>query len=73
MEPEDSENFRRAITPSTKAFYAETSGNPKLDVIDFQAVADIAHAAWNGRDIVSFNEEESAIAEEVLFVVSRSG
>lgn len=45
VEPEDPENFRRAITPRTKALYAETSGNPKLDVIDFQAVADIAHAA----------------------------
>jgi len=45
VEPEDPENFRQAITPRTKALYAETSGNPKLDVIDFQAVADIAHAA----------------------------
>ncbi|MFX4263506.1 homocysteine synthase [Pelotomaculum propionicicum] len=45
VEPEEPDNFRRAITPRTKALYAETSGNPKLDVIDFQAVADIAHAA----------------------------
>lgn len=29
--------------------------------------------SWNGREIVPFNEEESAFAEEVLFVVSRSG
>ena len=45
VDPSDPENFRRAITPGTKALYAESSGNPKLDVIDFQAVADIAHAA----------------------------
>lgn len=45
VDPEDPENFRREIKPRTKAFYAETSGNPKLDVVDFQAVADIAHAA----------------------------
>ncbi|OPZ95031.1 MAG: Methionine gamma-lyase [Planctomycetes bacterium ADurb.Bin412] len=45
VDPEDPQNFRRAITPRTKALYAETSGNPKLDVIDFQAVADIAHEA----------------------------
>jgi O-acetylhomoserine (thiol)-lyase len=45
VDPEAPENFRRAITPRTKALYAETSGNPKLDVIDFQAVADIAHDA----------------------------
>lgn len=29
--------------------------------------------SWTGREIVPFNEEESAFAEEVLFVVSRSG
>jgi O-acetylhomoserine (thiol)-lyase len=45
VDPADPENFHRAITPGTKALYAESSGNPKLDVIDFQAVADIAHAA----------------------------
>jgi len=45
VDPEDPENFRRAITSRTKALYAESSGNPKLDVIDFQAVADIAHGA----------------------------
>ncbi|MFA4885735.1 MAG: PLP-dependent transferase, partial [Desulfotomaculaceae bacterium] len=45
VEPSDPENFRRAITPDTKALYAESSGNPKLDVIDFQALADIAHEA----------------------------
>ncbi len=45
VDPSDPENFRRAITPRTKALYAESSGNPKLDVIDFQAVADIAHEA----------------------------
>ncbi|NPV72925.1 MAG: homocysteine synthase [Pelotomaculum sp.] len=45
VDPCDPENFRRAITPRTRALYAESSGNPKLDVIDFQAVADIAHEA----------------------------
>jgi O-acetylhomoserine (thiol)-lyase len=45
VDPDDPENFRRAITPGTKALYAESSGNPKLDVINFQAVADIAHEA----------------------------
>ncbi|MBB6729763.1 homocysteine synthase [Cohnella zeiphila] len=37
------ENFRAAITPNTKALYAETIGNPKGDVLDIAAVADIAH------------------------------
>lgn len=39
----DPENFRRAITPQTKLLYGETIGNPKADVFDIRAVADIAH------------------------------
>src|SRR6202167_4738748 len=39
------EDFRKAITEKTKAIYAETIGNPKLDVPDFQAIAKIAHDA----------------------------
>jgi len=37
--------FRQAITPRTRAIYAETIGNPKLDVPDFEAITSIAHAA----------------------------
>jgi O-acetylhomoserine (thiol)-lyase len=37
------ENFRSAINEHTKAIYAETLGNPRLDTLDIQAVADIAH------------------------------
>ncbi len=37
--------FRKAITPKTRAIYAETIGNPKLDVPDFEALASIAHDA----------------------------
>lgn len=37
--------FKKAITVKTKAIYAETIGNPKLDVPDFQTIADIAHNA----------------------------
>jgi len=39
------EAFRKAITPKTRALYAETVGNPKLDVPDFEALAKIAHDA----------------------------
>jgi O-acetylhomoserine (thiol)-lyase len=45
VDPSDPQAFKDAITSKTKAVYAESSGNPKLDVIDFQAVAEIAHAA----------------------------
>jgi len=39
------EEFRKAITSRTRAIFAETIGNPKLDVLDFEAVAAIAHEA----------------------------
>ncbi len=39
------EEFKKAITPKTRAIYAETIGNPKLDVPDFEALAKIAHDA----------------------------
>jgi O-acetylhomoserine (thiol)-lyase len=39
------EAFRAAITPKTRALYAETIGNPKLDVPDFEALSKIAHEA----------------------------
>src|SRR4030067_42409 len=39
------EEFKRAITLKTRAIYAETIGNPKLDVPDFEAIAQIAHHA----------------------------
>jgi O-acetylhomoserine (thiol)-lyase len=41
----DPESFRRAIKPNTKLLYAETVGNPKLDTLDIEAVAAIAHEA----------------------------
>ncbi|MFQ3610753.1 MAG: aminotransferase class V-fold PLP-dependent enzyme, partial [Fimbriimonadales bacterium] len=43
VDPRDPENFRRAITPKTRALYIEAIGNPKLDVHDFEAIANIAH------------------------------
>ncbi len=39
------EEFRQAINEKTRAIYAETIGNPKLDVLDFKAVSKIAHDA----------------------------
>jgi O-acetylhomoserine (thiol)-lyase len=45
VDPSDPENFRRAITPKTKVLYAETIGNPRIDVLDIAAVAEIAHEA----------------------------
>jgi O-acetylhomoserine (thiol)-lyase len=39
------EAFKKAITPKTRAIFAETIGNPKLDVPDFEVIAKIAHDA----------------------------
>jgi O-acetylhomoserine (thiol)-lyase len=39
------DEFKKAITSKTRALYAETIGNPKLDVPDFEPIADIAHRA----------------------------
>ncbi len=45
VDPDEPENFRRAITPKTKLLYAESVGNPLGNVLDIEAVAKIAHEA----------------------------
>jgi O-acetylhomoserine (thiol)-lyase len=45
VDSQNPEAFRKAITPKTRAIYAETIGNPKLDVPDFDVIAKIAHDA----------------------------
>ena len=39
----DPEHFKKAITDKTRAFYAETVGNPRLDTLDIARVSSIAH------------------------------
>ena len=43
VDPDDPENFRRAVNHRTRAVFLESIGNPKLDVPDFEAVTRIAH------------------------------
>jgi O-acetylhomoserine (thiol)-lyase len=45
VDSSDPDNFAKAITPKTKALYAETLGNPSLNVLDIEAVARIGHQA----------------------------
>lgn len=45
VDPDDPQNFKAAINDKTKALYVETIGNPRINVIDFEAVANIAHEA----------------------------
>ncbi len=45
VDPDDPENFRRALRPNTKLLYAETLGNPLINIVDVEALAHIAHDA----------------------------
>ncbi|HUI35234.1 MAG TPA: O-acetylhomoserine aminocarboxypropyltransferase [Stellaceae bacterium] len=45
VDPTEPENFRRAITPKTKAIFIENLANPGGIVVDIARVAEIAHAA----------------------------
>ncbi len=53
VDPDDPENFRKAITDKTKAIFIETVGNPGINIIDIRAVADIAHE--NGMPLIIDN------------------
>lgn len=43
VDPDDPENFRNAINDKTKSLYIESIGNPGINLIDIEAVAEIAH------------------------------
>jgi O-acetylhomoserine (thiol)-lyase len=43
VDPDDPENFRRAITDKTRVLYGETIANPRMNVLDIAAVAAVAH------------------------------
>ena len=45
VDPDDPENFRRALKPNTKAIFSETLGNPAINVIDIEAIGKIAREA----------------------------
>ena len=42
---DDAEEWRLAVRPNTKLFFAETVGNPKINILDIRTVADVAHEA----------------------------
>ena len=45
VDPDDPENFRRALKPNTKAIFSETLGNPAINMIDLEAIGKIAQEA----------------------------
>ncbi|HEX5366161.1 MAG TPA: bifunctional o-acetylhomoserine/o-acetylserine sulfhydrylase [Acidimicrobiales bacterium] len=42
-DPDDLDEWRRAVRPTTRAFFAETIGNPRNDVLDIEGVSAVAH------------------------------
>ncbi|HQA08316.1 MAG TPA: homocysteine synthase [Syntrophomonadaceae bacterium] len=53
VDPDDPENFRKSINDKTKAIYIESIGNPGINLIDIEAVAEIAHQ--NGLPLIVDN------------------
>ena len=41
---DDADEWRRAVRPNTKLFFAETIGNPKINILDLEKVSGVAHA-----------------------------
>ena len=50
---DDAEEWRRAVRPNTKLFFAETIGNPKINILDIALVAGVAHE--NGLPLIVDN------------------
>jgi O-acetylhomoserine (thiol)-lyase len=50
---DDAAEWERAVRPNTKLFFAETIGNPKINILDISLVADVAHA--NGVPLIVDN------------------
>jgi len=60
----DTDAFRKALRPNTRAFFVETPANPTLDLVDIRAVADIAHDA--GALVIVDNAFASPIVQRPL-------
>lgn len=52
-DPGSIESWKKAVRPNTKAFYAESIANPKNEILDIAAVAEVAHA--NGVPLIIDN------------------
>ncbi|MFA6169340.1 MAG: homocysteine synthase [Candidatus Margulisiibacteriota bacterium] len=65
VDSSDPENFRKAITPKTKAIYAETIGNPKLNVTDLEKLAKVAHD--NGIPLIVDNTATPYLVKPIAY------
>ena len=63
----DLEAFQKAITPKTKALYAESIGNPKLDIADLEGISGVAHK--NGIPFVLDNTVSPYLLQPIAYGV----
>ncbi len=61
VDPKEPENFAKAIKDNTRLLYIETIGNPKNDILQYEKIAEIAHA--NGIPVICDN----TVASPILF------
>jgi len=61
---DDKDEWARAVRPNTKLFFAETIGNPRVNVLDIKLVADVAHK--NGLPLIVDNTVATPIQCQVL-------
>jgi O-acetylhomoserine (thiol)-lyase len=59
VDADDFDGLQKAITPKTRAIYTETLGNPKLDIVDVEKLARIAHA--NGLPLIIDNTSATPV------------
>ncbi len=64
IDGEELEQWKAAVQPNTKAFFYETPTNPKLSLVDMQAVSDIAHEA--GANVVVDNVFATPVLQKPL-------
>ncbi len=65
VKSDDLKGFEKAITPKTKAIYAETVGNPKLNVLDIEKLAKIAHD--NGIPLIIDNTATPYLVQPIKY------
>ena len=58
VNPDDPESFRRAINDKTRLVYAETIGNPGINLIDIEKIADYITYINNGKIIFTGEKDE---------------
>ena len=68
-DPDDLDAWRAAIRPNTKAFYGETIGNPRNDVLDIEGVSGVAHD--NGVPLIVDNTVADAVPDPAARVGRR--